>query len=142
MGDAPPPLGAAGSKRVPGSPRQVLTLPPETEAPLSSRDAAIFVGITGVEEGADADLVFVQVDGSQFCLVQEEVSTSVQLREHPTDGVLATGPQALVQPWRGDRNSGRLCCLSVCPSISLCISQPQTSVQSQVSLKLNFGVRK
>lgn len=90
-----------------------LTLPPEAEAPLSSRDTAVFVGIAGVEEGADADLIFVQVDGSQFCLVQEEVSTGVQLGEHPTNGVLAAGPQVLVQPWGGDWSSGMLCCLSI-----------------------------
>lgn len=111
-------------------PQVVLTLPPETETPLSSRDAAIFVGIAGVEEGADADLVLVQVDGSQFCLVQEEVSAGVQLREHPTDGVLATGPQALVQPWRGDWNSGRLGCPSVCPFISVYFSAPDLCSES------------
>lgn len=78
--------------------RGPLTLPPEAEAPLSGGDPAVLVGVTGVEEGADADFVLVQVDGSQLCLVQEEVSTGVQLGEHPADGVLAAGPQALVQP--------------------------------------------
>lgn len=82
---------------MPENHRAILTLPPKAEAPLSGRNPAIFVGIAGVEEGANADLIFVQVDGSQFCLVQEEVSTGVQLGEHPTDGVLATGPQVLIQ---------------------------------------------
>lgn len=73
-----------------------LTFPPEAEAPLSSGDMAVLVGVTGVEEGADADLVLVQVDGGQLHLVQEEVGTGVQLGEHPADRVLAAGPQALV----------------------------------------------
>lgn len=69
-----------------------LTFPPEAEAPLSGRDPAVLVGVAGVEEGADADLILVQVDSGQLHLVQEKVSTGVQLGEHPADGVLAAGP--------------------------------------------------
>lgn len=78
------------------SPR-ILTLSPEAEAPLSSGDLAIFVGITGVEERSDADLILVQVDGRQLSLVQVQVAIGVQLGKHPTYGVLTAGYQAPVQ---------------------------------------------
>lgn len=40
-------------------PPRILTLPPEAQAPLGSGDLAVPVGVTGVEEGPDADLVLV-----------------------------------------------------------------------------------
>lgn len=112
-----------------------LTLPPEAEAPLSGGDTAVLVGVAGVEERADADLVFVQVDGSQLCLVQEEVGTGVQLGEHPADRVLAAGPQALVQAWGEGQGSHMLkvSTPSLCPSIPPPSHQPQPSVQGQGS---------
>lgn len=66
----------------------ILTLPPEAETPLGSGDLAVLVGVAGVEEGPDADLVLVQVDGRQFSLVQVQVAVGVQLGEHPAYGVL------------------------------------------------------
>ena len=78
------------------SPR-ILTLPPEAEAPLGGGDLAIPVGVAGVEEGADADLVLVQVDGRQLGLVQVQVVVGVQLGKHPAYGVLTAGAQAPVQ---------------------------------------------
>ncbi|TNN80909.1 Peroxisomal leader peptide-processing protease [Liparis tanakae] len=50
---------------------RILTLSPEAETPLGSGDLAVPVGVARVEEGPDADLVLVQVDGSQLDLVQE-----------------------------------------------------------------------
>lgn len=76
---------------------QILTLPPEAEAPLGRRHPAVPVGVAGVEEGPDANLVLVQVDGGQLGLVQVEVAVGVQLGEHPAYGVLAAGHQAPVQ---------------------------------------------
>lgn len=75
----------------------ILTLSPEAEAPLSSGDLAVPVGVTGVEEGSDADLILVQVDGSQLSLVQVQVAIGVQLGKHPAYGVLTAGHQAPVQ---------------------------------------------
>ena len=74
-----------------------LTFSPEAEAPFCRRDLPIFVAVAGVEEGSDADLVLVQVNGSQLSLVQIQVAVGVQPREHPADGVLAARYQALVQ---------------------------------------------
>ena len=79
---------------------QGLTLSPEAQAPLGHGDFAITVGVTGVEEGSDADLILVQVNGSQLSLVQVEVIISVQLGEHPANGVLAGGHQASVYLWK------------------------------------------
>lgn len=76
---------------------RLLTLSPEAEAPLSSGDFAVPVGVTGVEEGPDADLVLVQVDGCQLRLVQVQVAVGVQLRKHPAYGVPTAGHQAPVQ---------------------------------------------
>lgn len=76
---------------------RILTLSPETEAPLGSGNLAVPVGVTGVEEGPDADLVLVQVDGSQLSLVQVQVAIGVQLGKHPAYGVLTAGHQAPVQ---------------------------------------------
>lgn len=76
---------------------RILTLSPEAEAPLGSGDLAVPVGVTGVEEGPDADLVLVQVDGSQLSLVQVQVAIGVQLGKHPAYGVLTAGHQAPVQ---------------------------------------------
>lgn len=58
---------------------------------------AVLIGVTGVEERPDANLILVQVDGSQLSLVQENVAVCVQLGKHPTNGVFATGHQALVK---------------------------------------------
>lgn len=77
-----------------------LTFSPEAEAPLRRGDLPILVAVAGVEEGSDADLVLVQVDGSQLGLVQIQVAVGVQPREHPADGVLAAGHEALVQRCR------------------------------------------
>lgn len=74
-----------------------LTLSPEAEAPFSSGDLAISVGVTGVEEGTDADLIFVQVDGSQLSLVEIKVAIGVQFGKHPAYGVFTAGHQAPVQ---------------------------------------------
>lgn len=76
---------------------RILTLSPEAEAPLSSGDLAIPVGVTGIEEGSDADLILVQVDGCQLSLVQVQVAIGVQLGKHPAYGVLTAGHQAPVQ---------------------------------------------
>lgn len=75
----------------------LLTFSPEAEAPLCRGDLPILVAITGVEEGPDADLILVQVNGGQLRLVQIQVAVGVQLREHPADGVLAAGYQAFFQ---------------------------------------------
>lgn len=77
-------------------PVQGLTLSPEAQAPLCQGHLAIAVGVAGVEEGSDADLILVQVDGGQLGLIQVQVPISVQLGEHPADGVLAGGHQAPV----------------------------------------------
>lgn len=74
-----------------------LTFSPEAEAPLCCGDLPILVAVAGVEEGSDADLVLVQVNSSQLSVVKIQVAVGVQLREHPADGVLAAGYQALVQ---------------------------------------------
>lgn len=73
------------------------TFSPEAEAPLCCGNMSILVGVTGVEEGPDADLIFVQVDSRQLCLIQEEVTVCVKLGKHPADRILAAGYQALVQ---------------------------------------------
>lgn len=85
---------------------QTLTFPPEAEAPFSSGHLAILIGIAGVEEGSNADLVLVQIDGGKLWLVQVQVSVRVQLGEHPANGVLAAGHQALIQDW-GEQQRGR-----------------------------------
>ena len=122
-----------------------LTLPPEAEAPLRGGNPAILVGVAGVEEGADADFVLVQIDGSQLGLVQEEVGTGIQLGEHPADGVLAAGPQALVQPW-GEGHSSDL--LEVNHSIHLSIHPSNSwtapalySMSGQLRINPTMGVR-
>lgn len=74
-----------------------LTFSPEAEAPLRCRDLSIFISVTRVKEGSDADLVLVQVNSSQLSLVQIQVTVGIQLREHPANGVLAAGYQAPVQ---------------------------------------------
>lgn len=56
-----------------------LTFSPEAQAPLRHRDLPILVGVTGVEEGLDAELVLVQVNSSQLGLVQIQVAVGVQL---------------------------------------------------------------
>lgn len=85
-------LLAAPDKKIP-----LLTFSPEAEAPLSRRDLPILVAVAGVEEGPDAHFIFVQVDGGQLGVVQIEVTVGVQFREHPANGVLAAGNQALIQ---------------------------------------------
>lgn len=77
--------------------RRILTLPPEAQAPLGRGDFAVPVGVAGVEERPDADLVLVQVDGRQLGLVQVQISIGVQLGKHPAYGVLTAGYQAPVQ---------------------------------------------
>lgn len=74
-----------------------LTFSPEAQAPLGHGDLPVLVGVAGVEEGSDADLVLVQVDGRQLGLAQIQVAVGVQLRKHPADGVLAAGSEAPVQ---------------------------------------------
>lgn len=78
-----------------------LTFSPETQAPLGHGDLPVLVGVAGVEEGSDADLVLVQVDGRQLGLAQIQITVGVQLGKHPADGVLAAGYEAPVQGWRG-----------------------------------------
>lgn len=56
-----------------------LTFSPEAQAPLSHGDLAVLVGVAGVEEGSDADLVLVQVDGRQLGLAQIQIAVGVQL---------------------------------------------------------------
>lgn len=85
--------------KLPSAP-EILTLPPEAEAPFSRGNLSIPVGVAGVEIWPDADLVFVQVDGSQLGLIQVKVVIGVELGEHPTYGVLTAGDQAPVQHCR------------------------------------------
>lgn len=77
----------------PTTPPAPRTFSPEAEAPLGGSDAPIAGGVAGVEEGADARLVLVQVDGSQLGLLQDTVSTGVQAPEHPPYCLLAAGRQ-------------------------------------------------
>lgn len=88
------------SAHKPHTVHRILTLSPEAEAPLGSGDLAIPVGVAGVEEGPDADFVFVQVDGSQLILVQVQVAIGVQFGKHPAYGVLTAGYQAPVQHYQ------------------------------------------
>lgn len=88
---------------------RILTLPPEAEAPLSGGDLAVPVGVAGVEEGADADLVLVQVNGGQLSLVQVQVAIGVQLGEHPAYGVLTAGHQAPVQHCKHQQGQTMIC---------------------------------
>ena len=76
---------------------QPLTFPPETETPLSGGHLSVLVGVAGVEEGPDAHLILVQVDGSKLSLVQVQVIVGVQLGEHPAYRVLTAGHQTFVQ---------------------------------------------
>lgn len=64
-----------------------LTLSPETETPLGCGHSTVSVRVTGVKEGSDAHLIFLQVYSGQLWLIQEQIITGVQLCEHPTDGV-------------------------------------------------------
>lgn len=96
-GEAAEPEGVSPEPRSLTEHAQILTLPPEAEAPLGCGHPAVPVGVAGVEEGPDANLVLVQVDGGQLSLVQVEVAVGVQLGEHPAYGVLAAGHQAPVQ---------------------------------------------
>lgn len=74
-----------------------LTFSPETQAPLRRGDLAILVAVAGVEEGPDADLILVQVNGCQLGVVQIQIIVRVQLWKHPANGVLAAGYEAPVQ---------------------------------------------
>lgn len=74
------------------------TFPPEAEAPLGGGDAAVPGGVAGVEEGAHARLVLVQVDGRQLGLLQVPVPAGVQPPEHPPHRLLAAGRQR----WGGE----------------------------------------
>lgn len=56
-----------------------LTFSPEAQAPLGHGDLPVLVGVAGVEEGSDADLVLVQVDGRQLGLAQIQIAVGVQL---------------------------------------------------------------
>lgn len=96
-GEAAEPEGVTPEPRSLTEHTQILTLPPEAEAPLGRGHPAVPVGVAGVEEGPDANLVLVQVDGGQLGLVQVEVAVGVQLGEHPAYGVLAARHQAPVQ---------------------------------------------
>lgn len=96
-GEAAEPEGVSPEPRSLTAHTQILTLPPEAEAPLGRGHPAVPVGVAGVEEGPDANLVLVQVDGGQLGLVQVEVAVGVQLGEHPAYGVLAARHQAPVQ---------------------------------------------
>lgn len=49
----------------------------ETVAPLVVRQLAVLEGVTGVEERLHAQLILVQVDGTQLRLVQQEVKVHV-----------------------------------------------------------------
>ena len=69
----------------------VLTVSPKADAPLGPAHSPVFVGVTRVEEGPDADLVLVQVNGVQLRPIQNLVFVRVQSRKHPTDGFPAAG---------------------------------------------------
>lgn len=83
------------------STQHTLTLSPEAQAPLGHGDLPVLVGVAGVEEGSDADLVLVQVDGRQLGLAQIQIAIGVQFGKHPSDGVLAAGSKAPIQGCRG-----------------------------------------
>lgn len=51
------------------SPLPRLTFSPETQAPLCRGDLAVLVAVAGVEEGPDADLILVQVNGRQLAVL-------------------------------------------------------------------------
>lgn len=76
-----------------------LTFSPKAEAPLRCGNFAIAVGITGVEEGPYAHFILVQINGSQLSLVQIQVIVRVQLREHPSNGVLTGRNKSPVHNW-------------------------------------------
>lgn len=56
-----------------------LTFSPEAQAPLRRGDLPILVAVAGVEEGPDADLILVQVNGGQLGVVQIQIIVRVQL---------------------------------------------------------------
>lgn len=74
-----------------------LTFSPEAQAPLCRGDLAVLVAVAGVEEGPDADLILVQVNGRQLAVLQIQISVGVELGKHPADGILAAGDEAPVQ---------------------------------------------
>lgn len=74
-----------------------LTFSPEAQAPLCRGDLAVLVAVAGVEEGPDADLILVQVNGRQLAVLQVQIAVGVQLGKHPADGILAAGDEAAVQ---------------------------------------------
>lgn len=86
------------------NPHTTPTFSPEAEAPFRCGDLAIPVRVAGVEKGPNADLILVQVDGSQLGLIQIQVIIRVQLGEHPAYGVLTAGHQAPVQHCQDKHN--------------------------------------
>lgn len=69
----------------------------EAVAPLVVGQLAVLEGIAGVEEGLHAQLILVQVNGTELGLVQQEVKVHVELVEHPAQRVLANGQDAGVE---------------------------------------------
>lgn len=84
----------------------ILTFSPEAQAPLRRGHLPVLVAVAGVEEGSDADLILVQVNSSQLRVVQIQITVGVQLREHPSDGVLAAGYKAPLQRCQKQFSSG------------------------------------
>jgi len=82
-----------------------LTLSPEAQTPFSRGDLPVPVGVARVEERPDTHFVLLQVYGGQLGLIQEQVVTGVQLREHPADGVLTAGHQTPLKHCRDTHQS-------------------------------------